>query len=160
MRQSEMRTIVVIDTSVFLNAIDVPGFNQNRDLVFRELETLVESPSTNLLLPFACIIETGNHIAQLSNGQQRRNAAIKFQKQVAAAIDGIAPWPPTSAIDLRELKILIDRFPESATKAVGLGDLSIIREWELACDRHPHYRVRVWSLDHQLSAYDRAAAPI
>lgn len=52
-----MSEIVVIDTSVFLNVLDVPGFNQDRDSVLRELERLINRNAT-LLLPMAAVVET------------------------------------------------------------------------------------------------------
>jgi len=42
-------------------------------------------------------------------------------------------------------------------EGVSLADLSIIKEWERNCRLHPMSRVRVWSLDSDLSCYDRHA---
>ena len=65
-----------IDTSVFLNIINVPGRNQQREEVMKELKGLLEQKDVNtLILPFATIIETGNHIAHCGDGNQRRVAS-------------------------------------------------------------------------------------
>jgi hypothetical protein len=138
-----------------MNVLDVPGFNQHRESVFRELIAFCENVSTSLILPIATIIETGNHIAHVSDGRLRRRSASVFRDQVRQAISGLAPWAPTSMINLAGLSELLDRFPEAATQGIGLADLSIIREWEVACDRHPRHRVRIWSLDKHLDAYNR-----
>ena len=34
-------------------------------------------------------------------------------------------------------------------------DLSIVKEWDRACRRHPHRRVFIWALDQHLTSYDR-----
>ncbi len=149
--------IVIIDTTVFLNALDVPSFNQHRESVLKQLTALIDESYANLLLPRATIIETGNHIAHLSNGGLRRASALIFVREVKLAIAGSAPWTPTRSITSADLGGLLDRFPDLAMRGIGLADVSIVREWELACQFHPTRRVRIWSLDHHLSGYDRKA---
>lgn len=69
-----------IDTSVFTNIINVPGRNQQHDSVMKELKDLLGQKDKNaLILPYATIIETGNHIAHCGDGNQRRKAAEKFR---------------------------------------------------------------------------------
>lgn len=86
-----MSSICLIDTSVFLNFLNVPNCNQDRALVLKDFETYVESGCT-FLLPMATIIETGNHIAQNGNGTIRKETAIHFVAEVKAAFKGEAPW--------------------------------------------------------------------
>ncbi|OYX02662.1 MAG: hypothetical protein B7Z12_11690 [Caulobacter vibrioides] len=151
-----MRTVILVDTCIFLNVLDVPAFNQDRDATLTKLGQLARSDA-NLLLPFAAIVETGNHIAQLADGNQRRVYALKFVRQVQAAIAGEAPWTPTQSVDTETVGSWLNEFPDHAMRGIGLGDLSIIKEWEAACKRHPNYRVYIWSLDGGLTGYDRAA---
>lgn len=69
-----------IDTSVFLNILNVPGRNEKHREIMQELKDLLGHKNANvLILPFATIIETGNHIAHCDNGSQRRRAAEKFR---------------------------------------------------------------------------------
>ena len=96
-----MQTVLIIDTSVFLNALNVPGFNQRRVEVLKDLEQFIRAENVNMLLPLAAILETGNHIAQLSDGRLRREYATKFASQVRQAIQGTAPWTPTQSIEIR-----------------------------------------------------------
>lgn len=49
-----MSAIVLIDTSIYLNILDVPGRNQARDAVFAELERHINARD-HLLLPAASI---------------------------------------------------------------------------------------------------------
>jgi hypothetical protein len=149
-----MDSVIIIDTSVFLNILDVPGFNQDRDDVFKELRKFYEQ-GASLLLPVASLFESGNHIAKLSDGNQRRKFASKFVKQVRLALDGEAPWVPMRFPGHDVVYQLCERFPDFATRRLGFGDLSIVEAWEDACHQHPARRVTIWSLDSDLAGYDR-----
>ena len=150
-------SIVLMDTSVFCNVIDVPGFNQDRDSVLTELEDLIRNRNT-LLLPMAAVLETGNHIAQITGGGGvRRTVALRFADSVSKAIDGALPWTPTPFWDVEQLRIWVSQFPESAMRGVGMGDLSIIKEWERQCILFSRRRVTIWSLDGDLQGYEQKA---
>ena len=148
-----MPGIVIVDTTVLLNVLDVPGFNQNRDAVLAGLEELLDT-GDNLLLPMAAIFEAGNHIAQLDDGRQRRGCAKVFRDQVRAALSGSAPWTPIQLPDAREVAIWIAEFPDAAMRRIGIGDLSIIKAWERTCVQNRRKRVRIWSLDQHLAGFD------
>lgn len=80
-----------IDTSVLLNIINVPGRNQQRDEVMSELKILVTEKEKNaLVLPFATIIATGNHIAHCGDGHERRKSAEKFKECIERTISNEA----------------------------------------------------------------------
>lgn len=147
--------VVIVDTSVLLNLLDVPGRNQGRDAVLGRFEELLDA-EVNLLLPIAAIFEAGNHIARLSDGRQRRSHAQRFSNRVREALNGRAPWIVTPLPNLRELVDWLNDFPESAMQGVNMGDLSIVKTWESACAKHPQCRIRIWSLDRHLVGYDRA----
>lgn len=78
-----MSAICVIDTSVFLNLLDVPNRNNERQQVDQAFLEYVELDTT-FILPMATIIETGNHIAQNGDGGTRRTTAQRFCDQVSA----------------------------------------------------------------------------
>jgi hypothetical protein len=150
-----MSQIVLVDTCIFLNILDVPSFNQHRVAVLTALKNYVVTSSTSLLLPMIAIVEAGNHIAQLSSGGHRRIFAAKFANEVSKAMTGDSPWRamrmPESEIILRWLP----EFPGHAMCGTGMGDLSIIKDWEATCAMHAGHRVTIWSLDHNLEGYDR-----
>jgi hypothetical protein len=152
-----MAAVLLVDTSVFLNVLDVPAFNQHRESVFQQFERFLQEGSY-LLLPMATVFEAGNHIAQLSDGGLRRAHAERFVGTVREAIDGNAPWRPIRLPDLQEIGAWMNEFTNHATRGLGMGDLSIIKEWQGACARHPHLRVLIWSLDAALAACDRRPA--
>jgi hypothetical protein len=159
-----MSSICLIDTSVFLNFLNVPNCNQDRALVLQDFQIYAESDCT-FLLPMATIIETGNHIAQNGNGTMRRKTALRFVAEVKAALEGKAPWSLTQFPTTTEILEWIDHFPDRAgqNKAPGkyegtsFGDLSIIEEFNKLCKRFPMREVFIWSLDSDLSGYRQNA---
>ena len=149
-----MGEIVIVDTSILLNILDVPSFNQYREVVFEQFEQCIDRDAT-LLVPLGVVLESGNHIAQLGDGNKRRHHAKKFRDQMGKALAGEAPWNLVPLPDHKQLNGWLNAFPDFAQGKVGLVDLSIIKEWEAACQRHSLSHVRIWSLDADLEAYDR-----
>jgi hypothetical protein len=158
-----MRAIVLVDTSVYLNVLDVPGFNQDREMVLTEFQSSIQA-GDYFLLPLAAVLETGNHVARLPDGQQRRSYAQKLVTDVRKAFDGQAPYRATHFPEREEFACWLADFPDAAMRnkspkktaeGTSLADLSIIKEWERNRDLHPMSRVRIWSLDGDLAGYDR-----
>ena len=148
-----MKAVAIVDTSIFCEILNIPHMNGSRDLVIQQFEEFIQQ-DTSFLLPMASIYETGNHIAQLRDGGNRRRYAQAFVEQVQKAIDGDAPWTIMQVPTLEEVKIWLNEFPDSSMREIGMGDLSIIKEWEKAKARTPHLRVFIWSLDDDLRGYD------
>jgi hypothetical protein len=144
--------IWLIDTSVLLNVIDVPSFNQERSLILRQFKERIERNDT-LLLPYAAIVETGNHIAQLK-GDYKFIYAEKFVSQVKGALNGDAPWKPLKFPTYDEWAIWLDGFPTFAGQGIGFADYSMIKEWEQQAALFGAYSVRIWSLDKGLQGYE------
>ena len=130
-----MSDVVIVDTSVLLNVLDVPAFNQNRDEIFDQFEEIVDR-GASLLLPMAAVFETGDHIADIRDGRQRRRYAGKLRDQVQGAVAGEAPWALLPPPDSEQLVGWFQSFPDHAMRGAGLSDLSIIKAWEAACARH------------------------
>jgi len=158
-----MSAIILLDTSVYLNVLDVPGNNQDRDDVLTEFGVRVED-GDYFLLPMATIWETGNHIADLTTGGDRRRFAQKLVDDVKNALDGQSPYRATYFPEREEFLLWLNDFPNHAmknksaqktTEGVSLADMSIIKEWERTCAKHSMSRVLIWSLDSDLTAYDR-----
>ena len=149
-----MPRIVIVDTSVLLNVLDVPGFNQDRDAVLDEFRNLVDA-GANLLLPMGAVFETGNHIADVPAGRQRRRYAAVFTDQLQKALKGEAPWALAPLPDADQLMDWLDHFPDDAMRGLGMVDLSIIKAWERTCAQHPAHRVSIWARDQHLTGYDR-----
>ncbi len=149
-----MSSIVIVDTTVLLNVLDVPDRNQHRAAVLDRLGALIDA-GDHLFIPMAAIVEVGNHIAQVKNGAHRRAAAERFVKEVRSALKDEAPWKPINFPSNQDVLSWLDAFVECATHSMGMGDLSIKKEWEELCRRHPLSRVWVWALDADLAGLDR-----
>jgi predicted nucleic acid-binding protein len=149
-----MSSIVIVDTSVLLNIMELPGRNQHKSAVLERLGVLIDA-GDYLFIPMAAIVEVGNHIAQVKNGAQRRAAAERFVKEVRSALADEAPWKPINFPSNQEVLSWLDAFPESATQGIGMGDLSIKKEWEELSRRHRMSRGWVWTLDADLADLDR-----
>ena len=155
--------IVLLDTSVYLNVLDIPGRNQDRDEVLTEFQVRVENED-HFLLPLATVWETGNHIAALHDGRQRWRYASKLVSDVKRAVAGEVPYRPTHFPTRDEFVDWLDDFPDfarrnkSATRTregVSLADMSIVKEWERTCRLHALSTVSIWSLDTDLRGYVR-----
>lgn len=158
-----MSAIVLLDTSVYLNVLDVPGFNQDRTMILQAFKESIQAEDY-FLLPLATVWETGNHVADLGDGQRRRSYAQRLVDDVTKAFNGDAPYRATHFPEREEFLRWLGAFPDMAMRSksakifregVSLADLSIIKEWERNCGLHPMTRVRIWSLDSDLSGYDR-----
>ncbi len=155
-----MNSICLIDTSVFLNFLNVPQCNQDRASVLQDFQTYVESGCT-FLLPMATILETGNHIAQNGDGTMRRKTAQHFVEAVKAAFNGQAPWRLTTFPKTEEILLWIDQFPDRAgqnkapdkLEGTSFGDMSIIEEFNKSRERFRMSEVFIWSLDSDLKNY-------
>ena len=114
----------------------------------KSLEEHIQNEAT-LLLPIATILETGNHIAHINDGRQRRVTAeqyVQLVQQALGNIEGPAPWTvPQPLLAPEDLQRYLNEFPDHAIE-IGLGDLSIINEYERQC-LHQLRRVFIWSLD-------------
>lgn len=144
--------IWIVDTSVFLNVLKIPGRSQNQDQIFSEFEERLLREDT-FLLPYAAIVETGNFIAQLE-GNYKYEFAGKFIENVRQAIDGSAPWKPLKFPTIDVLSSWLESFPDFASRGISFGDFSIIKEWEEQRGFFKAYSVRIWSLDQGLQGYE------
>jgi len=153
--------ICLLDTSVFLNILNVPGKNQEKVEIEKEYFEYVELGVT-FILPMASILETGNHIAQNGDGGTRRSTALRFTKAVKGAFEGNAPWTPSEFPNSAEILNWLDSFPGLAgqnksptktTEGTSFGDLSIIQDYEKSRKRFPMSEVFIWALDSDLKNY-------
>jgi hypothetical protein len=150
-----MTAVCLVDTSIFVEIINVPGKAQDHEHILELLGEKIKNRES-LFLPMATIIETGNHIGQCGDGTKRRECAKKFVTEVSKALDGMTPFKPISFLSSEELRKWLSEFPESAAMGRGLGDLSIVHDWKKLCGQNHGRRVYIWSLDTHLSgAYDR-----
>jgi hypothetical protein len=147
-----------IDTSVLCNLIPVPGRDNDRSEVLRELQGFVAARDV-LVLPVTAVIETGNFIAQVEDGQLRRRAATLLDAQLRLASQGQAPyifhdfaWSPAFVGDFLDGAGTGQTLVQHAMAGLGAGDLLILAEMD-AYRRRARLPVRLWTRDSQLAAY-------
>lgn len=148
-----MSDIVLLDTSIYLNVLDVPGRNQDRNKVLEEFELRINHED-HFLLPLVAILETGNHIGNLLDGNRRREYSIKLVEDIVMALDGKAPYRATYFPSREEFSKWVMDFSENH-HSISLGDHLIIKEWERTCKANRMSRVLIWSLDNHLRGYDQ-----
>ncbi|PLP93127.1 hypothetical protein CYD26_09960 [Pseudomonas sp. FFUP_PS_473] len=162
-----MSSVCLIDTSVFVNLLNVPGLNQDAGRVGADFLEYADNNCT-FILPMATILETGNHIAQNGDGRLRRQTAQRFCEAVSAAFTEEPPYRLSEFPSTREVLDWLAEFPGKAGQnkspartgeGTSFGDLSIIKEYERCLERFPMSELFIWSLDSDLEAYHHKPAP-
>ncbi|MDO5296458.1 MAG: hypothetical protein Q4F00_07490 [bacterium] len=122
-----MQTVYFIDTSILLNILDVPKRNQERENVVQKMERMI-SERNGFILPLAAIIETGNHIAHIEDGNQRRDRAERLSDLIRNVLNDDFPWVYNkNEIADDDLLKIAEKFPDYAQQRfMGLGDMSIL----------------------------------
>ncbi|WP_329502480.1 hypothetical protein [Pseudomonas aeruginosa] len=82
-----MTAVCLLDTSIFLEILNVPVKAQQHTKILEELAKRIQLKES-LFLPMATILETGNHIGQNGDGGARRACAERFVTQVSKALEG------------------------------------------------------------------------
>ncbi|MBR1740479.1 MAG: hypothetical protein IJ733_01160 [Lachnospiraceae bacterium] len=109
-----------------------------------------------LIMPAATIIETGNHIAHIAEGNVRRSIAGKFGEYLKRTANNDVPWKlyNSKSMDRQGLLYLADHVEEFSTCKIGLGDLSIIYDYNQYRETVPAIgSIMIWSTDEHLKSY-------
>lgn len=143
-----------IDTSVMLNLLEVPDRCSDAKQVKEQLKDALDAREV-LILPLAVIIETGNHIAHISNGTVRRSIAVKFGEYIRKTAEEEAPWKLYGKeLDKEGLLYLAEHIVENAQQKIGVGDMSIIYAYEQFKEKVPAIgTIMIWSTDTHLQGY-------
>lgn len=147
--------VSIIDTSILCNVINIPNMNQNHQEVIKELVALQQDRRQTLILPLATIIETGNHIAHIADGNIRRARALVMAELIQRTVNDKAPWTYYGKeFEREELLEISNAVVDHAVREIGIGDLSIIQVYRTYKETVPAIgSIRIWSLDHHLQAY-------
>lgn len=149
--------VYFIDTSVLDNLLEIPKKSQDREQVKKDFSKR-QSENSRFILPITAVIETGNHIAQLSDGQVRRAIAEKFSQMLELTAQRQAPWILHDFQWNKEfITELISQHRAGQTmvelmmQQVGGGDLCILTERELY-RRATGITAEVWTYDTMLAS--------
>ena len=120
-----------IDTSIIMNLLEIPQRCQNAEEIKKEFKEAVDADEV-LILPMPTIIESGNHISHIADGNIRRKKAVEFQTFLRKTALQEAPWKLYGVeFTSDDLLALAEKFPDYAQKMeMGIGDMSIIRFYE------------------------------
>lgn len=153
--------VVFVDTSVLVNVLRVPG-SGNAGLTQSDIERFGKllNDGTQLVLPLATIIETGNSIARVRGGERHR-CTTTFITFLRSSLAVQAPWVPAGFADNTELLThLLDgsgtlpTLAELMNTGVGTGDASILAEVAEFRKKIPSATpVEIWTHDVGLGAY-------
>lgn len=143
-----------IDTSVMLNLLEVPNMCSDKEIVREQWKESLDAGDF-LIMPAATIIETGNHIAHINNGNIRRKIAGQFGEYLRKTASGEAPWKLYGVKDMKEeLLYFADNIENFATREIGIGDMSIIYAYQQYIKEVPAIgSIMIWSTDYHFREY-------
>ena len=148
-----MSNVHFVDTSVLVELLNVPNMNDRHAQAQKEYNDLAAKGDV-FVLPVAVLVETGNHIAHIANGNIRRQIAINFSSLVGKAINSEDNWNTVPDIQINTLKTIMHNFPDLAHDKMGFGDISIIEQFnDYWKNRQPIGEMRIWAFDDHLQGY-------
>ena len=144
----------ILDTSVLVEFLGVPGM-RNSEAEIQNLFLQKRRDDESFLLPIATIIETGNHIAHIKEGQgsKRYDCSQKLITIVQNTFQGEGAFAPMNYISRPIVENWLTSFGENVESGVGIGDAAIITEFESQKNKL-RQRLYIWSLDKHLAGYD------
>lgn len=157
-----MARLELLDTSVLLELLLVPDHHQQSEEVQR-LVTEKVAAGVRLQLPVAAVVEAGDHVGRIKDGNRRRDCALRLEQVLRASLAGHAPWSFTPARWDQELLagLLIDAGTGQSALVDGLtrkhlemGDqliLAELRQLRAAVDPRV-LDIVVWTYDQDLAA--------
>lgn len=150
-----MNKVHFIDTSVLVELLNIPDMNEHHAQAKAEYEQLASNRDV-FVLPIAVLVETGNHIAHIADGNMRYRIAVQFSALVEKAIKTEDHWNTVPNIPIETLETIMSQFPGQARAQTGFGDISIIEQfndyWQ---NCQPIGEMRIWSFDTHLQGYSR-----
>lgn len=157
-----MRQLQLLDTSILVELLQVPGECARHDTTLAEFDAR-SAQATELQMPVAAIVEAGAHVGRIANGHERRACGRRFVNMVRSTVDRVAPWSFTPLDwDVAFLSELIAPTDERAPEIVEslskqfleMGDLLIVAEFRrVRANLDPRVvDVDVWTYDGNLRA--------
>ncbi|MEV4556869.1 hypothetical protein AB0K51_07700 [Kitasatospora sp. NPDC049285] len=154
-----------LDTSVFVEILNVPHLNAHHDAVVAEM-TARNGAGVRFVLPTTTVVETGNHIFQIKDGAARRDRAKQFMTVLRRTADGEAPWVfHERTWDRTFLRALcdggstgMDLLEHAVRQQLGTGDLAIVAERDLFASR-VQADVRIWTLETTMGTWAELPRP-
>lgn len=144
-----------LDTGVLDELIAIPGYsNSEQSLQIKmEFQTRI-GLGEKLIIPYAAMIEIGNHIAQIKNDRERQRCAVQFSEFLNHSRNNQAPWfLCTDGLNEEQIAFISQEFGEIGYEMkIGTGDLSIVYQYRTFSERVSGVAedIQIWSLDHHI----------
>jgi hypothetical protein len=151
--------VTFLDTSVLCNILDVPMMSDDSAAVKAEAGTR-HAAGERFVVPVTAVIETGNHIANVKQGD-RRAAAERFVRLIETVRTGTTAWV-LHEIEWDEAFLAAlcagattgQSFVDLAGHGLlGTGDVAILVERDRFRANSAHLDVQIWTLEATLGAY-------
>lgn len=154
--------VVIVDTCILLVWLKVPEKGNetgNKKLTYESIENYFNEEAavgTNMMLTVACIIETGNHIAHIKDGNSRYAAVGNFAQFIEeVASERKSPWMIYSnERDMWTKENIADlarQWKERREYKLSMGDASILKTAQ-ALIATGQYNVDVYTDDQLLES--------
>ena len=147
--------IYVIDTSYLLELYKVPGFStpSSYTKIKDKFKSAIEN-AFQLHVPFPCILEFGNHIADVKNGKARKTLGEQFSKAIKSSIEESSPWiisPLDERLFVQKCELFSNVF---LPHRLSLTDTFVIQEAKRLKDKYKSfkYSVHIWTKDENMKA--------
>lgn len=156
------RLVEFIDTCVLVEILNIPERASQHQEVIDELARK-EAAGMTLVLPTAAVIEAGNFVCQIKDGQQRRSATERYVELLRRSAAGETPWVLHKATwNGAILTAICDGagtgttlVEHSVNQTIGVGDLSILAERNIyrSTVAQSVVAVGVWTTDGKLRSW-------
>ena len=150
-----------LDTGVLDELLQIPNYS-NTETSKRIKEEFNERilSGEKLIIPFAAMIEIGNHIAQIkTNDGERKRCAGQFAEFLARSRNNKAPWMLCmDGLTEEQIGFISETFIEiGGNMQIGTGDISIVYQYDRFRERMAGTSegVSIWSLDHHIPNLQR-----
>ena len=130
------KKVLLIDTSILTVWLDIPSFDitENKGLDKSKIDAFLDSKQKDgytFMLPIATIIETGNHVAQIKDGNIRHQIVNEFADLLIKLARKESPWLLNSnevkSFTSDELIELAEQWKNKGVYKLSLGDASILK---------------------------------
>lgn len=148
--------IFVVDTSYLLELFEVPNFSEKSAV--REIRNRFMDAAINksyIFVPFTCIIELADHIADVRDGSIRLSLAKEILEAVKSSIENNIPWNIISFECLEKLPNIFDIFANKyVVEGISFTDTNVIQEAIRLKEKYKsfNYSVHIWARDKSMKA--------
>ncbi|MBD5356989.1 MAG: hypothetical protein HDR88_08320 [Bacteroides sp.] len=157
------KKVLIVDTSILCVWLKIPG----REVIKKKDKPAIKARikeevanNTHIVLPFASIIECGNHITQIKRKDSQKYVN-QFAEFIEKAIDGKEPWDiftNQSVLFTKErLKEMVCDWKQLSVTGLSMGDVSI-KQVASHYDSMG-YTAEIFTSDEGLKAYQPSPKP-